>query len=227
MRQNLELITQIKPSLFEWSSRVGYRKRFGLSSIWFSEILILYLLLYGLDKSIPGIVSREISINYLLIPLLVLGIVTSLFPKEDENLIEELNLSKLGYMYKKITFRKSYYFVGIFVLILGLIGIIWPRKNVNMRYAADKYHVVLVNRGEKSEYTKSYKQLLENKGYKNVSVSLGDNYPETTSKATVMYGAKDNLAGEQVAQLLALSYPEVQRSPLLESTPQKIVVILK
>ena len=268
--------------------RARLRDKFIFPTDLFSGSLILYLVLFLIENIFPGVISREFSLNYLLIPVLIFGVLSSVFPETEKenppslgnygealgeatkksdvvlsfvlsiigagliyykvNLAFNLRLIIAGisgllilmmsllvilpenYKLPKIVFKKKYLF--ILLLIPITVFIFWrinrvPKVETVVRIAPDKYSVVLVNKTGDVKYSETYKKLLVNNGYKNVVFDEGKNIPETTSKATVMYGPKDSVAGREITDIIGLSYKDIQTSPIIDKKPQTIIVVLK
>lgn len=117
----------------------------------------------------------------------------------------------------------------IAVLVLGEI-IFWQEKGkgiLTKKQTTEKYQITLINRNSNKSYAETYEKLLKNNGYENIKVSDRYNEAETSSPVTVMYSPENRVIGDEIAELLALSFGNVQKSPLLSKNTQEIIIILK
>lgn len=245
----------------------------------FSGSLILYLILFLLENVFPTFVSAVFSLNYLLIPVLIFGIASSIFPepekkekksspkslKSDIILSIVLSLVGGGLIYYKIDlefplrqiiaslstililimsmlvilpqdfkmpkfkfkFRFLYLLLLIPLIIFGFSKIPQsPENETIVRLPSDQYKVILVNKSDKKEYSQTYKKLLENNGYTNITFDDGEGYAEATM-TTIMYGEDDSPAGEEVTNIVQASIGEIQTAPIEEGYPQTIIIVLK
>ena len=262
--------------------RARLRDKFIFPTDLFSGSLILYLVLFLIENIFPGVISREFSLNYLLIPVLIFGVLSSVFPetenpptlenygeatkKSDIFLSFVLSIIGAGLIYYKVDLIFNLRLIiacisGLLILMMSLLVILpedfkLPKINFNKKYlfiflivpltafifwrinqskkvetiiriAPDKYNIVLINKTNDPKYFDTYKKLLVNNGYINVSIGDDTSILETTSKATVMYGPADSVAGKEITDLIGLSYKDIQTSPINNSQPNTIVVVIK
>jgi len=238
----------------------------------FSWSLVLYLILFLLENIFPRLISDIISLNYLLIPVLMFGVASSVFPSTEiiedhsslrSNIILSAVLSLVGggLIYYKIDLtpllrigisllstllillmsllvvlpedfklpKLSKKYLYLLLLLLPLLFFIKLPQSAPtiIRVSPDQYKILLINRSTSQDYSEVYKKLLVNNGYKNVITDTSDEYPDTTSGATVMFSPGDNLAGQEVASVIGLSYKDTQTSPLIKPAAKTIVVIIK
>jgi len=68
----------------------------GILSILFSYSFVFYLILYLLETILPGFVTDNFSLNWILIPTLIFGILSAIFPaSEDEIKAKEVKKTSL------------------------------------------------------------------------------------------------------------------------------------
>ncbi len=96
-----------------------------------------------------------------------------------------------------------------------------------IRKSPDLYQIILINRSEDKDFGETYRQLIVNNDYKNITTVSTDTYPQTTSQATVIFSPEDASAGQEIADLLHQSIPNVQTMPPSKNIPQQIIIILK
>jgi hypothetical protein len=111
----------------------------------FTASLVLYLILFLLENVFPGFVSKEFSLNYLLIPVMFFGVASSAFPlPERESIVEEkvkksdiwmsvvLSIVGGGLIYYKIELEATLRIAisllsGLLILIMSLL-VIFPEN---------------------------------------------------------------------------------------------------
>lgn len=95
---------------------VSDKPRFVFPTDLFSGSLILYLVLFLIENIFPGVISREFSLNYLLIPVLGFGVLSSVFPETEKEKIIEV-------------YKKSDIFLSFVLSIIGA-GLIYYKVNL-------------------------------------------------------------------------------------------------
>jgi hypothetical protein len=68
----------------------------GILSILFSYSFVFYLILYLLETILPGFVTDNFSLNWILVPTLIFGVLSAIFPaSEDEGKAKEIKKTSL------------------------------------------------------------------------------------------------------------------------------------
>lgn len=116
-------------------------------SIIFSYSFILYLVFFLLETIFPGFVSNNFSLNYLLIPVFIFGILSVIFPKPETEGKETKPASKLDFILMLVLSVGSFFLIfykfnidnlvlkltvsllsSVLTFILGVIILYFPDK---------------------------------------------------------------------------------------------------
>jgi TRAP-type C4-dicarboxylate transport system permease small subunit len=146
-------------------------------SILFSYSFVFYLILYLLETILPGFVTDNFSLNWILIPTLLFGVLSAIFPTpEDESKTKEIKKTSLFDLIFTIALSIGSFFLifykfkidnltlkwvvsllsSILTLFLGLMLLYFPDDLIE----EEEIEAVAANKSKVVKFTFNFKRLL-------------------------------------------------------------------